>query len=46
MSDVRERLYGMAAEPVGSTQEHFSVFLKAETAMWAKVIKDGGITTE
>jgi tripartite-type tricarboxylate transporter receptor subunit TctC len=46
MPDVRERLYGMAAEPVGSTQEHFSAFLKAETAMWAKVIKDGNITAE
>lgn len=46
MPDVRERLYGMAAEPVGSAQEHFSAFLKAETAMWAKVIKDGGITAE
>jgi tripartite-type tricarboxylate transporter receptor subunit TctC len=46
MPDVRERLYGMAAEPVGSTQEHFSAFLKSETAKWAKVIKDGGITAD
>ena len=46
MPDVRERLAGMAAEPVGSTPEQFSVFLKAETATWAKVIKDGGITAE
>ena len=42
MPDVRERLSGMAAEPVGSTPEQFSAFLKAETATWAKVIKDGG----
>ena len=46
MSDVRERLYSMAAEPVGSTQEQFSDFLKAETALWAKVIKDGNIKAE
>jgi tripartite-type tricarboxylate transporter receptor subunit TctC len=46
MPDVRERLLGMAAEPVGSTPEQFSAFLKSETAKWAKVIKDGGITAE
>jgi tripartite-type tricarboxylate transporter receptor subunit TctC len=46
MPDVRERLLGMAAEPVGSTQEQFSAFLKSETAKWAKVIKEGGITAE
>ena len=46
MPDVRERLLGMAAEPVGSTPEQFSVFLKSETEKWAKVIKDGGITAE
>jgi hypothetical protein len=36
----------MAAEPVGSTQEYFSAFLKAETAQWAKVIKDGNIKAD
>ena len=46
MPDVRERLLGMAAEPVGSTPEQFSVFLKSETEKWAKVIKDGAITAE
>jgi tripartite-type tricarboxylate transporter receptor subunit TctC len=46
MPDVRERLAGMAAEPVGSTPEQFSVFLKAETAKWAKVIKDGNIKAD
>lgn len=46
MPDVRERLYGMAAEPVGSTPEYFDTFLKAETARWAKVIKDGNIKAD
>jgi len=36
----RERLDGMAAGPLDSMQEYLSAFLKAETALWAKVIKD------
>lgn len=40
MPDVRERLRGMAVEPVGSAQEQFGAFLKSETAMWVKALVD------
>lgn len=46
MPDVRERLLGMATEPVGSTPEELGALMKSETAKWAKVIKDAGITAE
>jgi tripartite-type tricarboxylate transporter receptor subunit TctC len=44
--DMRERLEGMGAEPVGSTPEEFGVFLKAELAKWAKVAKEIGAKAE
>lgn len=37
---------GHAALEVGSTQEQFAAFLKADTARWAKVIKDGNIKVD
>lgn len=46
MPDVRERLLGMALDPVGNTPEQFGAFIKSETAKWAKVIKEAGITAE
>jgi tripartite-type tricarboxylate transporter receptor subunit TctC len=46
MPDVRERLLGMATEPVGSSPEQLDAFMKAETAKWAKVVKDAKITAE
>jgi tripartite-type tricarboxylate transporter receptor subunit TctC len=46
MPDVRERLFGMATEPVGNTPEEFGAFMKSETAKWARVIKEAGITAE
>ena len=40
------RLFGMATEPVGNTPEEFGVFMKSETAKWARVIKEAGVTAE
>ena len=45
-SDIKERLLGMGAEPVGSTQEQFGAFIKSETAKWGKVIRDANIKAE
>jgi tripartite-type tricarboxylate transporter receptor subunit TctC len=42
-SDVKERLSGMGAEPVGSTPEEFGAFIKSETAKWARVVKGAGL---
>ena len=44
--DIKERLLSMGAEPVGNTQEQFGAFIKAETAKWAKVIRDGNIKAD
>ncbi|WP_439683647.1 Tripartite-type tricarboxylate transporter, extracytoplasmic receptor component TctC [Cupriavidus oxalaticus] len=39
---VRERLQAQGAEPVGNTPEQFAALIRAETAKWAKVVKDSG----
>lgn len=44
--DVRERLQGLGAEPVGNTPEQYTQFMKNEIAKWAKVIKAAGIKGE
>ena len=43
---IREKLLAQGVEPVGGTPQQFSVFLKAETAQWAKVIQQSGIRSE
>jgi tripartite-type tricarboxylate transporter receptor subunit TctC len=40
--DIRDRLTGEGAEPVGNTPAEFGAFLKADIARWAKVIKQAG----
>jgi tripartite-type tricarboxylate transporter receptor subunit TctC len=44
--DVRERLTGQGAEPVGSTVEQFTQFTQAESRKFARIIKDAGIRLE
>ncbi len=39
---VKERLAAQGAQAVGSTPEEFSVFVRAEIAKWAKVVKASG----
>jgi len=45
-AEVKGRLSGDGADPVGSSPEEFAAFLRAETAKWAKVVKDAGIQPE
>ena len=45
-AEVKERLVGDGAEPVGSTPEQFAAFIRVEIAKWAKVIKAAGIKAE
>lgn len=40
--EVREKLQGMGAEPVGNSPEVFDQFIRAEAAKWAKVVKFSG----
>src|SRR5260221_14119392 len=42
LPDVRERMSSLGAEVVASTPEEFAGFLKADTAKWAKVVKESG----
>jgi tripartite-type tricarboxylate transporter receptor subunit TctC len=41
--DTRARLEGQGVFAAGGTPEEFDAFLGAETAKWAKVIKDAGV---
>lgn len=40
---VRKLLINDGSEPIGTTPEEFSAFIKSETDKWAKVIRDAGI---
>jgi len=42
MPDVKERLAGQGAVPVGNTPEQFAEHIRKETAKWAKVVKASG----
>ena len=43
MPDVRERLLGLGAEPVGNTPEEFGAHMKLERERWGKLIKQIGL---
>jgi len=40
--EVRQRLYELGAEPVGSSPEETAAHIRAEIAKWGKVIKESG----
>jgi tripartite-type tricarboxylate transporter receptor subunit TctC len=42
--ELRTRLHNAGVTPAPSTPEQFETYLRAETARWAKVIRDHGIT--
>lgn len=42
-ADLKERLSALGTEPVGSTPQEFSAFIKSEAAKWSGVVKDAGI---
>ncbi len=46
MRDVQDDLRKHGLELTGSTPEEFAAHIKAEKAVWAKVIKDAGIKPE
>jgi tripartite-type tricarboxylate transporter receptor subunit TctC len=39
-SDLRERLAAMGSDPVGSTPEQFSAFLRSEMEKWSGPVAD------
>lgn len=44
--ETRTRLDAMGTFPAGGTPEEFDAFVAAETAKWAKVIKDAGVKAD
>ena len=40
--EMRDKLIGMGADPVGGTPEDFAAFHRAELAKWSKVVKESG----
>jgi tripartite-type tricarboxylate transporter receptor subunit TctC len=46
MPDINERLAAQGSDPVGSSTEEFGAFMKAETAKWARVIKEANIRVD
>ena len=46
MADVRERMIAMGYEPVSTTPEEFSAYIKTEIARWGTVIRDANIRSE
>ncbi len=46
MPDVRETLSKAGADPVGSSPEQFTAFIRSETVKWGAAVKRAGITPE
>lgn len=46
MGDMRQRLVDMGADVVNSSPQEFAAFLAAESAKWARVIKEANIRAE
>jgi len=44
--DLNEKILGMGATPVGDTPEEFNVFMRKESAKWAKAIKESGAVAD
>jgi tripartite-type tricarboxylate transporter receptor subunit TctC len=43
LSDVKERLAAIGFTPVANTPEAFGVEIKAQVALWGKIIRDAKI---
>ncbi|MDO9093650.1 MAG: tripartite tricarboxylate transporter substrate binding protein [Rubrivivax sp.] len=45
-ADLKERFARLGMEPMTSTPEQFATHLRAETAKWAKIVRDSGARAE
>ena len=46
MSEVREKMLGLGAEPAGNTPEEFARFIRSDQAKWSRLMKEAGITPD
>jgi tripartite-type tricarboxylate transporter receptor subunit TctC len=46
LPDMRDKLTGMATEPVGNPPDDFAAVLRADTAKWGRIVKDANIRAE
>jgi tripartite-type tricarboxylate transporter receptor subunit TctC len=46
LPDIHERIASDGSEPVGNTPEAFRQFMLADTAKWAKLVKESGAKLE
>jgi tripartite-type tricarboxylate transporter receptor subunit TctC len=44
--EMRDRLTGLGAEPVGNSQAEFAAFLRTEVVKWGKLVRDSGARSE
>jgi tripartite-type tricarboxylate transporter receptor subunit TctC len=44
--DVKERLAGMATDPLTSTPEEFAAYLKQEIAKWGDVVRKANLKAD
>lgn len=44
--EMKERLLGLGADPVGSTPQEFAAFIRSEHEKWSRVIRDANIRVE
>jgi tripartite-type tricarboxylate transporter receptor subunit TctC len=45
-TEIRDKIRGMGADVVGSPPDQFAAFMRAETAKWAKIVKEANIRAE
>jgi tripartite-type tricarboxylate transporter receptor subunit TctC len=43
---VKDKMQSMGADVIGSKPDEFAAFMRAETAKWAKVVKEAHIRAE
>ncbi|MEP7207867.1 MAG: tripartite tricarboxylate transporter substrate binding protein [Casimicrobiaceae bacterium] len=44
--EVKDKLAGLGAEPIGNTPQAFGKMIQSETAKWSRIVKDAKITVE
>jgi len=46
LQDVKERLFGIGAEPMSGTPEQFAAIVRTDVDKWVKLVKSAGITAD